>query len=195
MAMSDRYDGYVSPTDLLNNAQVSKMVEEYQFDIDKIKEILLNVYEITLNKFYSKSVFNQGTNKKEENPDRRILKGRVEELIFRTKSYTLLNPKTLEYISEAINSNPTLLDFVLSIRTSFFARMDIPEIKQKSFFDKLARFVYIPNNDKSIISKNILDRISPFDKDTLSEVLQNNDILVPIVLINILLSISDLESL
>lgn len=194
--MSDRYDGYVPPDILLNNKRAMTVYEEYDFNIEHIKNILLKTYELSLNKIYTKHLQpGSARARKEDPPERKRLKGSIENIIFRFKSYTLLNPATIEFIRDSVSNEVELIDFFFSLRSSFFLYLDIKTYQKESFYNKLVDFIYIPNHETSIIDNNIMKRISPYNRDTLITLLKDNDFLVPIVLINNALSVFDIESL
>lgn len=196
MSMSDRYDGYVPPDILLNNKRAMSAYEEYDFDIEHIKNILLKTYELSLNKIYTKHLQpGSARGRKEDPPERKRLKGSIENIIFRFKSYTLLNPATIEFIRDSVSNEVELIDFFFSLRSSFFLYLDIKTYQKESFYNKLVDFIYIPNHETSIIDNNIMKRISPYNRDPLITLLKDNDFLVPIVLINNALSVFDIESL
>lgn len=172
-----------------NTDTITPSKEEISLSHDYLKSTILKAIKITIDK--------QVPDPKDEatKRNRSNLLGYLQEYIVRFTFHSLGNPDSINAISKHIFRSSETIDTIFTLRCVFFSLLDIPLSKYEYFLDKIVNDIYIPydqSKERSIIPVEIGKRMSPVNKETLKEVLRENDFLIPLIVMNMHLSLLDI---
>lgn len=164
--------------------------EELPLEHEKIKEILLKAIKITLDKRVPEP--------KDEDTKRirNTLKGFLEYIVTSITFHTLGNPDTVNALARHLFRTSDTVDVIFTLRSVFFSLLDIPIQQKKYLVDKIAFAIYIPymgpKDSRTIVPDEIIKRVSPVSLEQLQYLLEENDYLIPLILMNMHLSMLDI---
>lgn len=117
------------------------------------------------------------------------------DFIIRFKPYMVFNNDALTSLTNTIFKDEGITDVVLTFRSIFFAYLNLRGEEYEDFFRRIVFCIRVPNEASTAIPKAITSRTTPLEMSEMINILKCCDYLVPIILMNLHLSVSELQGL